>query len=364
MSGSQPARRGKKNTGAASNVDETDQLSKLEYQIARYLRLNCAKKQGNLLGMKVDFFIGQKLVDALLESKWGPKSAAPVLADRKACVAFMQKLMNKQLFYRAVKVYKDESKEKSTETDATPSKRKKKSGQQTPSATPKPGAEEPAAGTSESKPEVKRKFKLEMADEQKFEDSSEPFVWVYDPTSTKTYIIGSLLIFGAIGICLFPLWPSQVREGVYYLSLTGASFLGAILALAVLKYIVFGAVWAATFGRVHFWLLPNLTEDVGFLESFVPVYKIVDSNKKNTTTAEASAAAAAAKKDDDLLVESLSEKNTGIEASSILSGSTVEITNSDLTTSTVRRRKSSTSNIREEDDGFELVDDDDAQAQK
>lgn len=200
-----------------------------------------------------------------------------------------------------------------------------------------------------------------MADEQKFEDSSEPFVWVYDPTSTKTYIIGSLLIFGAIGICLFPLWPSQVREGVYYLSLTGASFLGAILALAVLKYIVFGAVWAATFGRVHLWLLPNLTEDVGFFESFVPVYKIADSDKKTTTT---TAEAAAAKKDDDLLVESSSEKKTGIESSSILSGSTVEITNSDLTTSTVRRRKSSTSNIREEDDGFELVDDDDAQAQK
>lgn len=207
---------------------------------------------------------------------------------------------------------------------------------------------------------MKRKFKLEMADEQKFEDSSEPFVWVYDPTSTKTYIIGSLLIFGAIGICLFPLWPSQVREGVYYLSLTGASFLGAILALAVLKYIVFGAVWAATFGRVSFWLLPNLTEDVGFFESFVPVYKIVESNKKTTTTTTE----AAAKKDDDLLVESSSEKKTGIESSSILSGSTVEITNSDLTTSTVRRRKSSTSNIREEDDGFELVDDDDAQAQK
>ena len=26
-------------------------------------------------------------------------------------------------------------------------------------------------------------------------------------------------------------------------------------------------------GKHHFWLLPNLTEDVGFFESFVPLYK-------------------------------------------------------------------------------------------
>lgn len=215
---------------------------------------------------------------------------------------------------------------------------------------------------------MKRKFKLEMADEQKFEDSAEPFVWVYDPTSTKTYIIGSLLIFGAIGICLFPLWPSQVREGVYYLSLAGASFLGAILGLALLKYIVFALVWAVTLGAVHFWLLPNLTEDVGFFESFVPLYKLGSTPNSPTSskTKKSDAAAAAAKKDDNLNETSSNEaRNKSIEQSSLLSGSTVEISNSDLvmekSSNLVRRRKSSTSNIREEDDGFELVDDDDAQ---
>lgn len=37
--------------------------------------------------------------------------------------------------------------------------------------------------------------------------------------------------------------------------------------------VVFGIAWAATFGRHHLWILPNLTEDVGFLESFWPLYK-------------------------------------------------------------------------------------------
>lgn len=32
-------------------------------------------------------------------------------------------------------------------------------------------------------------------------------------------------------------------------------------------------VWTLTFGKHHFWLLPNLTEDVGFFASFVPLYE-------------------------------------------------------------------------------------------
>ena len=97
--------------------DEVPALTKDETSIAKYLRLKCPNKQGSLVGMKVSFFIGNKLVDCLMESKWGPgkdsvvkkdaKQPQPLLASRQACVAFMQRLMNKQLFYRAVKIYKE-----------------------------------------------------------------------------------------------------------------------------------------------------------------------------------------------------------------------------------------------------------------
>lgn len=36
---------------------------------------------------------------------------------------------------------------------------------------------------------------------------------------------------------------------------------------------VFALAWLVTLGRHHFWILPNLTEDVGFFESFWPLYK-------------------------------------------------------------------------------------------
>jgi translocation protein SEC62 len=45
---------------------------------------------------------------------------------------------------------------------------------------------------------------------------------------------------------------------------------------------LFGFVWAITAGKHHFWLLPNLTEDCGFFESFVPLYSHSPAgNKEN-----------------------------------------------------------------------------------
>ena len=39
-----------------------------------------------------------------------------------------------------------------------------------------------------------------------------------------------------IAVCLFPLWPENVREYSWYLSVAGAIFVGGILVLAVCKY--------------------------------------------------------------------------------------------------------------------------------
>jgi len=60
--------------------------------------------------------------------------------------------------------------------------------------------------------------------------------------------------------------------GVYYLSIAAAGFLVFIIALAVIRFIVFCAIWILTLGAHHLWLFPNLTEDVGFCASFWPLY--------------------------------------------------------------------------------------------
>lgn len=62
--------------------------------------------------------------------------------------------------------------------------------------------------------------------------------------------------------------------GVYYLSVAAAGFLVFIIVLAVVRLIIFCLVWILTFGKHHIWILPNLTEDVGFFASFWPLYTV------------------------------------------------------------------------------------------
>lgn len=47
--------------------------------------------------------------------------------------------------------------------------------------------------------------------EQLFVDNLDAYVWIYDPIPFYYWVIGTFIVFGGIGICLFPLWPPQVR---------------------------------------------------------------------------------------------------------------------------------------------------------
>lgn len=397
---------------------EKIELTKEETQIAKFLRLQCPSKQATLVGMKVNFFTANKLVDCLMDSKWGPnkKSSATIFANRQSCVAFMQRMQSKQLFYRVVKVYKETSSinnssgavAANTDTGGggTPSqnlrKRNKanKEAAETSTTTISTTSDQQqqltpqSQSAKDSKDNNKRKFKLEMHEVQTFVDSVEPYVWIYDPTSTKTYIIGFLLILGSIGICLFPLWPSQVREGVYYLSLAGMSVLGFILGIAVFKYVLYATLWLCTLGKLHFWLFPNLTEDVGFLDSFVPLYKI-DQSKTNTSTTASTKAKQSETITTTTETGSDNGKNGGTDAALLMtrSGSSASLTKSllnqsstnatttnmkqsvfELSKSTVEvvhassnsssdspviLTKSTRQPISNDDEDFELLDDDD-----
>lgn len=115
--------------------------------------------------------------------------------------------------------------------------------------------------------------------EQCFVDCNDAYVWIYEPVSVYYWFFGALLVLGAIGLCLFPLWPSTVRHRVWYLSIAAAIFLTFILALIVIRIIVFCLIWVLTFGRHHFLILPNLIEDVGFFASFWPLYKVTSHSR-------------------------------------------------------------------------------------
>merc|ERR1712029_475070 len=118
----------------------------------------------------------------------------------------------------------------------------------------------------------KRKIRLDMHLEQLFLDGKEVYVWMYDPTPWYYWVGGTAIVLVTIAVCLFPLWPPWMRLGVHYLSIAAAGFLVFIIALAIVKYIIFAILFALSAGKLKFWIFPNLTEDVGFFESFMPVY--------------------------------------------------------------------------------------------
>ncbi|XP_068137086.1 translocation protein SEC62 isoform X2 [Hyperolius riggenbachi] len=276
-------------------IQEVGEPTKDEKAIAKYLRFNCPSKSTNMMGHRVDYFIASKAVDCLLDSKWAKakKGEEALFTNRESVVEFCNRLLKKQFFHRALKVMKmkpdkdpKKEKEKEKEKGKTDSgKEEEKKGKKDPTKEEKLKKEkekkkdgekeeskkDETPGTPKKK-ETKRKFKLEPHEDQLFLDGNEVYVWIYDPVHFKTFAMGLILVIAVIAATLFPLWPAEMRVGVYYLSVGAGCFVASILLLAVARCILFLIIWLLTGGRHHFWFLPNLTADVGFIDSFRPLY--------------------------------------------------------------------------------------------
>ncbi|RVE62053.1 hypothetical protein OJAV_G00177030 [Oryzias javanicus] len=266
-------------------IQEVSEPTKEEKAVAKYLRFNCPTKSTNMMGHRVDYFIASKAVDCLLDSKWSKakKGEEALFTTRESVVDYCNRLLKMQFFHRALKVMKkktekDVKKEKEKEKTKSDSgkeeekKGKKEKKKETKAAESKKEKSDESPGTPKKKKEVKKKFKLELHEDQLFLDGNEVYVWIYDPVHFKTFAMGLILVIAVIAATLFPLWPAEMRVGVYYLSVAAGCFVASILLLAVARCILFLLIWLVTGGRHHFWFLPNLTADVGFIDSFRPLY--------------------------------------------------------------------------------------------
>ncbi|WKX94446.1 hypothetical protein Q1695_011595 [Nippostrongylus brasiliensis] len=274
--------------GAKKDSEEEPTLTKEQDAVARYVRFNCPTSTTMFQGNEVHYFTGSKAIDILMESKYGSKAkseAAMLFPNRQAAVNYMRDLLSHQLFFRARKLVpkkkddkekkdkdtgksgkseKDEKKKKEdetvTETEAEDKKEEKKDEKKTKDS------------KEEEEKKKKKKVKLELHDVQVFNDDKDVYVWIFDPTPLYKKVIGLCMVLGTIVGCLFPLWPMWLRQGVYYASLAGIALFGAIVVVAILRTILFGIIWLVTLGQHKLWILPNLTEDCGFFESFQPWY--------------------------------------------------------------------------------------------
>lgn len=96
------------------------------------------------------------------------------------------------------------------------------------------------------------------------------YVWLYEGSQwkQKLYAVGALV--AVIAAVMFPLWPYTLRIGVWYLSMGALGLLGAFFAMAIFRLILFLVTIVTTPPGI--WLYPNLFEDVGFFDSFKPLW--------------------------------------------------------------------------------------------
>jgi len=96
------------------------------------------------------------------------------------------------------------------------------------------------------------------------------FVWLYEGSQIKQklYAAGALAVVFAV--VMFPLWPMKMRLGVWYLSMGMLGLIGLFFVMAIFRLILFAITMFAV--PPGLWLYPNLFEDVGFFDSFRPVW--------------------------------------------------------------------------------------------
>nr|XP_037868298.1 translocation protein SEC62 isoform X1 [Bombyx mori] len=250
---------------------ESEKPTSEEYAVAKWLKANVPTKKTKFLNHHVEYFTGTKAVDALLTSKWAT-GKNPAFTTRIEVTHYLHRMLLHKLFHRAKKVPVSEQelkgKSKKKESEKISKSGDEKDGEKSQAS----ACEGKDTKDGKEKEKKKRKIRLEMHMEQVFLDTVDAYVWIYDPKPWYYWVCGILVVFGTITVCMFPLWPATVRIGVYYLSIAAAAFLVMIIGLTVLRVVVFCLVWILTLSRHHLWLLPNLTEDVGFFASFWPLY--------------------------------------------------------------------------------------------
>lgn len=180
---------------------DDEKPSKAEYEIAKYLKDKLPPKKTTLLGHKVDYFIGNsilnyyftnyfiilsfsasKAIDLLQDSKWAQtskKQKQPLFTSRDSIVGFMNVMLKHKFFHRAktVIVKKEDKKKKKDDESADDVKEKekektKKREKEKDDKKDDKDEKSEAEGTVEKKKE-KKKVKLDMHFDQTFVDGNE-----------------------------------------------------------------------------------------------------------------------------------------------------------------------------------------------
>jgi len=97
------------------------------------------------------------------------------------------------------------------------------------------------------------------------------YMWVWEGSQWLLYLGAAGMVAAILAAVMFPLWPSILRLGVWYLSVGVLILLGVFMGIAVVRLIFYGITMIVAPPGI--WIFPNLFEDVSVVESFIPFWE-------------------------------------------------------------------------------------------
>ncbi|KAF9458966.1 translocation protein Sec62-domain-containing protein [Collybia nuda] len=212
-------------------------------KVAQFLRGGSAGikvRVGALNGKRLDYFKGKSATKALLSPAYKKQKGLPPVTNEAEAQALLQGVNAFAFFLRVQR--------------GGPS------------------------GSSSSSPK-----NLQIIQEQMF-GPDEYYAWFYEGSQWTTYAGGILMVAIMLAGVMFPLWPPIMRLGVWYLSIGMLGLIGLFFVIAILRLIFY--VITIVVASPGIWIFPKLFADVGFVESFIPLWEWDLPKKKSKKKSE------------------------------------------------------------------------------
>jgi hypothetical protein len=82
-----------------------------------------------------------------------------------------------------------------------------------------------------------------------------------------------MAIVGVLALVLFPIWPFELKYGIWLVSLV---LLVALVGIILVRLVVYLLIVVFDY---HVWIFPNFLNSTGFWDSFIPVIEVSRGDK-------------------------------------------------------------------------------------